>query len=88
VYNRAARNALLPVVSLLPAVSSHLVGGQVIVETVFSWPGMGREMVEAVNGFDYPMLQGAFLLIAVLVIVVNAVSDLLYAYLDPRVRLS
>jgi ABC-type dipeptide/oligopeptide/nickel transport system permease component len=88
VFNRAARNALLPVVSLLPAVSSHLVGGQVIVETVFSWPGMGREMVDAVNGFDYPMLQGAFLLIALLVTVVNAVSDLLYAYLDPRVRLS
>lgn len=88
VFNRAARNALLPVVSLLPAVSSHLVGGQVIVETVFSWPGMGREMVDAVNGFDYPMLQGSFLLIAGLVIVVNATSDLLYAYLDPRIRLS
>jgi peptide/nickel transport system permease protein len=88
VFNKAARNALLPVVSLLPAVSSHLVGGQVIVETIFSWPGMGREMVEAVNGFDYPMLQGAFLLIAALVIAVNAISDLLYAYLDPRVRLT
>lgn len=84
----AARNSLLPVISLLPAIAGHLVGGQVIIETVFSWPGMGREIVEAVNRLDYPVMQGAFLATAVLIILINAVSDIAYTYLDPRVRLS
>ena len=84
----AARNSLLPMVSLLPSIAGHLIGGSVIIEIVFSWPGMGREIVDAVNRFDYPMMQGIFMAIAALVIVVNAVADILYAYLDPRVRLT
>jgi len=85
---RGARNAMLPVVSLLPIMAELLVGGQVVIEQVFSWPGMGRELIDAVNNYDYPVLQGAFMLTAAVVIVVAAVSDILYVYLDPRVRLT
>lgn len=88
VYRHGARNAALPVVTLAPALVDNIIGGQVIVETVFSWPGMGRGVVEAVNNYDYPMMQGIFLLTAVTVILVNAVIDVAYAYLDPRVRLA
>ncbi|MCW2879651.1 MAG: Oligopeptide transport system permease protein OppB [Sphaerisporangium sp.] len=88
IYRHAARNALLPVVTLMPALTGTIIGGQVIVETIFSWPGMGRAIVDAVNNFDYPMMQGVFLLTAVMAVVVNGVIDVLYAYLDPRVRLA
>lgn len=88
VLRHGARNGLLPVVSLAPAMVDNVIGGQIITETVFSWPGMGRAVVEAVDNFDYPMMQGIFLLMAVTIVLVNAVVDVLYAYLDPRVRLS
>lgn len=88
IYRHAARNALLPVITLMPALTSVLIGGQVIVETIFSWPGIGRAIIEAVNNFDYPMMQGAFLVAAIMAITVNVVVDVLYAYLDPRVRLT
>jgi peptide/nickel transport system permease protein len=60
--------------------------GNVVVESVFSWPGLGRELVNAVSASDYPLVQGAFLLIAMVVILMNLVADLLYGLLDPRVR--
>jgi ABC-type dipeptide/oligopeptide/nickel transport system permease component len=88
ILHHAARNGLLPVVSLAPVLIETVIGGQIITETVFSWPGMGRAVVEAVDNFDYPVMQGAFLLMAVSVVVVNTLVDVLYAYLDPRVRLS
>ena len=84
----AARNSLLPMVSLVPSIAGHLIAGSVIIEIVFSWPGMGREIVDAVNRFDYPMMQGTFMAIAALAILVNAVADIVYTYLDPRVRLT
>ena len=87
VYRHGARNATLPVVTLAPTLADNVIGGQVIVETVFSWPGMGRAVVDAVNNFDYPMMQGIFLITAVTIVVVNATIDVVYAYLDPRVRL-
>ncbi len=88
ITRHAARNSLLPMVSLIPSIAGHLIAGSVIIEIVFSWPGMGREIVDAVNRFDYPMMQGTFMAIAALVIVVNAGADVLYTYLDPRVRLT
>ncbi|TCN40756.1 peptide/nickel transport system permease protein [Kribbella orskensis] len=88
IYRHGARNAMLPVVTLAPTLVDNVIGGQVIVETVFSWPGMGRAVVEAVNNFDYPVMQGVFLLTAVTVVAVNATVDVMYAYLDPRVRLA
>lgn len=81
----AARNALLPLVTALTIGVGYAVGGNVIIETVFSWPGVGRLLVRAVQQRDYPLAQGAFLLIAFVIIVMNFVSDVLYSFLDPRV---
>jgi peptide/nickel transport system permease protein len=85
VIRHAARNALLPVVTSFALAVGYQIQGNVVVETVFSWPGLGRELVEAVSAADYPMAQGAFLLIAVVVVVMNGLADLLYGLLDPRV---
>lgn len=84
-YGHAARNALLPVVTQLAITAGLAVGGQVVVEVVFSWPGLGREMLEAVRTSDYPMAQATFMLMAAMVLLLNFVTDLLYGRLDPRV---
>lgn len=83
--HHAARNALLPIVTALALGIGYAVGGNVVVETVFSWPGIGRTLVRAVQANDYPMAQGAFFLIAVVIVVMNFVADVLYSLLDPRV---
>jgi peptide/nickel transport system permease protein len=82
----ALKNAMLPVITIIALTLGFTVGGFIQVETVFSWPGLGSAIFEAVNRRDYPMLQGAFLLIAVSVVLANLIADLLYAYLDPRVK--
>lgn len=86
VRRHAQRNALLPVSTVTMIGLGTLVGGAAVVETVFSYPGMGRLIYESVLARDYPVLQGAFLLLAVGVIFANLVNDLLYPLLDPRVR--
>ena len=83
----AARNALLAVVTVSSILLGFAIGGQVIVETVFSWPGMGLLMVEASAAHDYPVAQAAFLLLAALVIFTNLLADISYVYLDPRIKL-
>ena len=83
----AARNALLPVLTVSSVMIGFAIGGQVIVEQVFSWPGMGQLMVEAASSHDYPVAQAAFLLLAVLTIVLNLVADITYCYLDPRIKM-
>ncbi|MCB9945596.1 MAG: ABC transporter permease [Geminicoccaceae bacterium] len=83
----AARNALLAVVTIFSILLGFAIGGQVIVETVFSWPGMGLAMVEAAARHDYPVAQASFLMLAVIVIVMNLVADISYCWLDPRIRL-
>ncbi|GAB5506356.1 MAG: ABC transporter permease [Rhizobiaceae bacterium] len=85
VVRHAARNALLPVMTSFAIAVGYQLQGNVVVETVFSWPGLGRELVNAVSNSDYPLAQGAFLMIAVVVILMNLIADLLYALLDPRV---
>lgn len=85
VLRHAARNALLPVMTSFAIAVGYQIQGNVVVETVFSWPGLGRELVRAVSTADYPLAQGAFLMIAVVVIAMNLLADLLYALLDPRV---
>jgi peptide/nickel transport system permease protein len=85
VIRHAARNALLPVVTAFAISFGQIVGGNVVVETVFSWPGLGRMLVGAVSNSDYPLAQGAFLLITVVLIAANFVAELLYTVLDPRV---
>lgn len=82
----ALRNALLPVVTIFMVSFGDVLGGAVVIETVFSYPGIGRAMFEAVLARDFPLLQGALLLIAVGVVAANALADTLYAVIDPRVR--
>ncbi len=84
--NHALKNAMLPMVTIIALTLGYTVGGAIQVETVFSWPGIGRLMFEAVQKRDYPVLQGTFLLLAVSVILANLIADLLYAALDPRVK--
>lgn len=85
VVRHAARNALLPVATALALGIGSSIGGNVVVESVFSWPGLGRRLVEAVSASDYPLAQGAFMLIATAQVIMNFVADLVYAALDPRV---
>jgi peptide/nickel transport system permease protein len=85
-FRYALRNALLPVVTIVPLMLGFAIGGQVLVERVFSWPGMGRELIEAVDGLDYPVVQTAFLFLGMIVIIGNFLADVLYSYLDPRVE--
>ncbi len=84
--DHALKNAMLPMVTMIALTLGYTVGGAIQVETVFSWPGIGRLMYEAVQKRDYPVLQGSFLLLAVSVIVANLLADLLYSVLDPRVK--
>jgi peptide/nickel transport system permease protein len=81
-------NALLPTVSIIAISIGTIVAGAVLTETVFSWPGVGSLIYDSIGRRDYPVLQGAFLIVALFVIVANFVADLVYAYLDPRVKYS
>lgn len=85
VVRHAARNALLPVMTSFAIAVGYQIQGNVVVESVFSWPGLGRELVQAVSAADYPLAQGAFLMIAVVVVLMNLLADMLYGLLDPRV---
>lgn len=85
-YKHAARNSILPIVTVAAIVTGTAIGGSLIIETVFNWPGMGREMVESVNYNDYPMAMGTFFLMGSVVIFMNFIADLAYVYLDPRVK--
>ncbi len=84
--DHAMPNAMLPMVALIALTLGFTVSGSILVESVFSWPGLGSAVFEAVNRRDYPMLQGAFLLFTISVVLANTAADLLYAVLDPRVR--
>lgn len=87
VRNRhAVPNAILPVVTLIAINFGFVLSGAIAVETIYSWPGLGRLTYDALNGPDLPLLQGLFLVFSAAVIFFNLVADLLYAYLDPRVR--
>jgi ABC-type dipeptide/oligopeptide/nickel transport system permease component len=85
-WGHAFRNAVLPIVSVIALSLGFIVGGAILVETVFSWPGIGLAVYQAVARRDYPMLQGAFLLLTVSVVFFNLVADLLYFKLDPRIK--
>lgn len=85
-FGHALRNAVLPVVTIIGLNIKTLVAGAVLTETVFAWPGLGRLTYDAIYARDYPVLMGMFLFIGVLVIVGNLITDLVYAWLDPRIR--
>ncbi len=82
----ALRNGLLPVVNVLGINMAFILAGSVIVETVFAWPGVGLYLIDGVNGRDFPVIQGAGLLIATSVVLVNLLTDVLLVYVDPRIR--
>jgi peptide/nickel transport system permease protein len=86
VWGHAVRNALLPVVTVIGLQIGALLGGAVIAETVFAWPGVGRLLIQSVGQRDYPVLQGIVLLLAVAVSLISLVVDLVYGVLNPRVR--
>ncbi|MEV6923335.1 ABC transporter permease [Dactylosporangium sp. NPDC051485] len=86
VWKHALRNALLPTTTLVGLQLGFLVGGAVLTETVFAYPGIGRGIYEAVTQLDFPVLQGAFVLLAATVVLANVLTDLAYGLLDPRVR--
>ncbi|MCX6020658.1 MAG: ABC transporter permease [Chloroflexi bacterium] len=86
VLKHALRNALLPVVTSSSLLVGGLLGGSVIVETVFAWPGIGRYIVDAIAGRDYPVIQAFTLTMAVVYVFVNLIVDILYRFIDPRVR--
>jgi len=87
-WGHGVRNALLPVVTLTTLYASATVGGTIQVESVFSWPGMGQLIYQSVLRRDYPLMEACFLVFAVVVVLANFISDLVYRALDPRVRLS
>jgi peptide/nickel transport system permease protein len=88
IWKHALRNALIPVITFGAIYFAILVTTAIVVETVFAWPGMGRLTYEAITSRDFPVIQAVVLTTAVLVIVVNLLVDILYAYLDPRIRYS
>src|SRR5919198_2258197 len=85
VVRHALRNALLPTTTLMALSLGYIVAGAILIETVFSWPGIGSAVYQAVTQRDYPMLQGAFLVLTLSVVIANFVADLLYFKLDPRI---
>jgi peptide/nickel transport system permease protein len=85
-YKHVVRNSILPIVTITALASGLVIGGSIVIETVFSWPGMGREMVRAVNSNDFPLAQGLFFFMGATVMIMNFLADITYAYLDPRIK--
>lgn len=87
-WRHAMRNAWLPVLTLVGLQLGGLLGGAVITETVFAWPGVGSLLVEAIQSRDFPVVQASVLLVSLAYVLVNTLTDLVYAWVDPRIRLS
>jgi glutathione transport system permease protein len=86
VFKHSLRNALIPVVTMMGLQFGFLLGGSIVVEVVFNWPGMGRLLVDAVEMRDYPVIQALVLLFSLEFILINLVVDLLYAVINPTIR--
>lgn len=86
IFHHSFRNALIPTVTIVGVQLGGLLGGAVLTETVFAWPGLGRLVVQAVNGRDVPVVLGCIVVLSVGFSIVNLVVDLLYGFIDPRVR--
>jgi peptide/nickel transport system permease protein len=87
VYKHVLKNGLIPVVTVLGLQFGVLLAGAIITETIFSWPGLGRLTVDAINARDYPLVQGCILMIAITYIIANLLTDLAYRLLDPRIKI-
>jgi peptide/nickel transport system permease protein len=86
VWNHAFRNAMIPVITIFGIHLGHLAGGTVIVETIFSWPGVGRFLIDSIYARDFPVIQGFVFMISLVYVLVNLTIDIAYAGLDPRIR--
>ncbi|RSK29028.1 ABC transporter permease [Bacillus sp. HMF5848] len=86
IFQHALKNAFLPVLTVIGMQFGFLLGGAVLTETIFSWPGVGRYVYQAVLGRDYPVVQTTILLIAIVFVLINLLTDVLYKYFDPRIR--
>jgi peptide/nickel transport system permease protein len=87
IFRHALKNAFLPIVTVIGLNFGLLLGGAVLTETIFSWPGLGRYVVDSLSARDYPAVQGCILLFAVIMVMVNLAVDIFYFYLDPRLRI-
>jgi glutathione transport system permease protein len=88
IIHHALRNAMIPVVTLIGLQAAFLLGGAVVTETMFSWPGVGRLAVGAIVSSDFPTAQGAIMILAIAFLTINLLVDVLYVYLDPRLQRS
>lgn len=86
ITRHALKNALMPIITIIGSYVPNLLGGAVFIESIFSWPGMGRLFVEGVTARDYPLVMGLILILAVIILIVNLLTDIAYAAVDPRVR--
>jgi len=86
IVKHALKNALIPIITVIGLQFGMLMGGAVLTETVFAWPGLGRLIVNSILARDYPVIQGAILIFALIYILINLIIDLIYAYVDPRIR--
>jgi dipeptide transport system permease protein len=82
----ALRNAMIPVITVIGLSVGTLMAGAILTETIFSWPGIGKWMVEGISSRDYTAVQGGLLMIAVIVMVVNLIVDVLYGFINPKIR--
>jgi peptide/nickel transport system permease protein len=88
IWGHALKNAMLPVVTVMGVQLGYLLGGSILVETVFSWPGLGLQLFRAISSRDLPLVQGGVMLVSAILVFLNLAIDVLYAFLDPRVRYS
>jgi len=85
-YKHALKNAMIPVMTLIGLDIGHRLGGSVITETIFAWPGVGRMVIQAINTKDIPLMQACVIVLALVFVGVNLLVDVLYSYVDPRIR--
>jgi peptide/nickel transport system permease protein len=85
VYKHALKNALIPIVTVIGLQTGRMLGGAVLTETIFAWPGVGRYIFEAISSRDYPVIQSGILVIAFIFVIINLLVDILYAAIDPRI---
>ena len=86
IFRHALKNALLPTITVLGMSLGHMLGGAVVIESIFSWPGVGSLLVDAISGRDIPLVLGCVLTIVGVFVTINLLVDLAYTYLDPRIR--
>jgi len=86
IFIHALRNAMIPIITILGLMFGSIITGAILTETIFSWPGIGKWMVASINARDYPVIQGGVLIIASMIVIINALVDVIYLWTNPRMR--